>query len=113
MLNSSRLIGGIERRIEEDRRNVEAAVVADASIVLPSALAGVPIEVIPDRDQRLARIGGQTDAGSSADSVIQSLAADMVDGALDGRGAGGVDAASAGIGTQAGRSASSTRSSRK
>ncbi|GLQ55016.1 hypothetical protein [Devosia nitrariae] len=40
----------------------DAAVVADASIVLPPALAGVPIEVISDRDQRLARIGGQTDA---------------------------------------------------
>jgi phosphotransferase system enzyme I (PtsI) len=33
MLNSSRLIGGIERRIESDRRNAEAAVMAEISAI--------------------------------------------------------------------------------
>jgi phosphotransferase system enzyme I (PtsI) len=33
MLNSSRLIGGIERRIETDRRNAEAAVMAEISAI--------------------------------------------------------------------------------
>lgn len=33
MLNSSRLVGGIERRIEGDRRNAESAVVAEISAV--------------------------------------------------------------------------------
>ena len=33
MLNSSRLIGGIERRIEADRRNAEAAVMAEISAI--------------------------------------------------------------------------------
>ncbi|KKB11644.1 hypothetical protein VE25_11695 [Devosia geojensis] len=40
----------------------EAAVVADASIVLPPALSDVPIEVISDPTERLARIALQTDA---------------------------------------------------
>lgn len=33
MLNSSRLVGGIERRIEDDRRNAEAAVMAEISAI--------------------------------------------------------------------------------
>src|SRR3546814_15479202 len=33
MLNSSRLIGGIDRRIEVDRRNAEAAVMAEISAI--------------------------------------------------------------------------------
>lgn len=40
----------------------EVAIIADASIVLPSALAGVPIEVKPDAVERLARIAEETDA---------------------------------------------------
>src|SRR3546814_16770390 len=33
MLNSRRLIGGIERRIETDRRNAESAVMAEISAI--------------------------------------------------------------------------------
>ena len=36
--------------------------IADASIVLPSALAGVAMEVIADRAERLARVAGLADA---------------------------------------------------
>lgn len=36
--------------------------IADASIVLPPALAGVAMEVIADRDERLARVAGLANA---------------------------------------------------
>jgi predicted Rossmann-fold nucleotide-binding protein len=40
----------------------EVAIIADASIILPPALTGVPIEVRPDAGERLARIADETDA---------------------------------------------------
>jgi len=40
----------------------EVAIIADASIVLPSALSAVPIEVRPDAKERLERVAEETDA---------------------------------------------------
>jgi len=40
----------------------EVTIVADESIVLPSALSGVPMEVVADRAERMGRIGAMADA---------------------------------------------------
>lgn len=40
----------------------EVRIVADATITLPSALGGVPIEVVADRSERMNRIGALADA---------------------------------------------------
>ena len=37
-------------------------IIADSTIVLPPALAGVPMEVVADRAQRMGRIGVLADA---------------------------------------------------
>lgn len=40
----------------------EVIVIADESIVLPPALAGVPMEVVADRAERMGRMGAMADA---------------------------------------------------
>jgi len=40
----------------------EVLIIADATVMLPPALAGVPMEVVADRAERMARIGQLADA---------------------------------------------------
>ncbi len=56
MLNSSRLIGGIERVIREDRRNAEAAVMAEVSIIAQE-FAAMEDPYLRTRAQEVREVG--------------------------------------------------------
>ncbi|UYN99659.1 MAG: hypothetical protein KIT02_17450 [Devosia sp.] len=55
--------------------NGDVEVLADASIVLPPALAEVPITVIPDRVERLARLAAMTQAFIVLPGSLASISA--------------------------------------
>ena len=56
MLNSTRLIGGIERRIADDRRNAEAAVMAEIAAIAQD-FADMDDAYLRTRDQEVREVG--------------------------------------------------------